>query len=183
MSTTHQKKWIHLPIIFLIACGGLACPSKSAPDASVPLAKVITLDAGMTQEDAAKIVAANLRPLEDQLGYEASHHPADTVTADQVFEAFKKGGIPIGSFQQSLGRMQKAAYCINAKTPEGMYVLICEYDTAEDLAAGKPITAKIFEAMPEPSQHVNKKTVLNLVRQSPEGAKQAETAVGIFEKL
>jgi hypothetical protein len=99
--------------------------------------------------------------LGQELEFEKTHRPSNTVTAEAIFTSLIDAGIVFSNQQQSLGRMQKAAYCANART-DNMYLVVCEYDKLEDVEAGKAVTNSIFKTLPQASQHVNLKTVLSI---------------------
>jgi hypothetical protein len=133
----------------IIGFSSCECASKKRPPKS---------------ETSASDVVQNVRPpmsLGEELAFERDHRPTGTPRAEALLASAVDAGISFSSQQQSLGRMQKAAFCMNART-SAVYLAVCEYENAGDTAAGAAVTNQIFKSMPGSSQHTNLKTVLSI---------------------
>ncbi len=111
--------------------------------------------------------------LVDQLTREARSRPADTTTVEQVSERLKAAGATVGEPQQSIARTHGATYCANIRSA-GLYVLVCEYANAEQLAAGRPLTENIFKAFPDHMIVTSKNTSVMLQWLTPAGKTQVD---------
>jgi hypothetical protein len=114
--------------------------------------------------------------LAEQLSNEAHARPADTTTVEQVIERLKTAGAAVGEPQQSIARTHGAAYCANIRSPD-VYVLVCEYANAEQLAAGRPLTENIFKSFPDHMLATSKHTSVMLQWLTPMGKTQIDAVV------
>jgi hypothetical protein len=120
--------------------------------------------------------------LMSQLAAEAAHRPAGTTTIEQLVAALGEKGIALASFQQSIARTHGASYCGNVRSAQ-LYVFICEYPGAGQLAAGTPLTEAVFRGVPDHSLLTTRNTSVMLQALTPAGAAQAQQASAIISGL
>jgi hypothetical protein len=113
--------------------------------------------------------------LAGQLAGEAGARPSDTTTVEQVVERLKTIGAVTGAPQQSIARTHGASYCANIRSAD-LYVLVCEYPSAEQLALGRVHTEEVFKRVPDHLFTTTKHTSVMLQWLTPLGQTQASAA-------
>lgn len=175
MRTHPRSEWIsRLALCFTIALG--ACRERTPePTAPAPAAT----DAG------AKPVAdvPNLLSLGGLLAQEAASRPAGTPTVEKIFDALRGAGVGLVDVRQNVGRAHAARYCANGRSPEGLYVMVCEYGSVEELKKGEPITRAVFEKAKGNSWQSIGTTAIVMLRETDAGAAQASKVAPVLEKL
>lgn len=120
------------------------------------------------------------------LADEQSGRPSDTPSAERVFDAIQKTGIPVLDPSQVLGRLLGASYCKNAHTDRGIVLSVCEFSDADTLAKGRAYSQKTFSnSLPNRALVANHKTLLtvNPPDQSPGVEQQLDRIVRLFGTL
>ena len=125
-------------------------------------------------------------PISQLLGTERQSRPSDTLSAEQVFSAFEKGGLTLADKTQVLGRTIGASFCENAHTPAGVVFSVCEFKDAATATKGRDYSLRTFgKALPDRDLLIKQKTLLTITRGGPGGPAQTEskTATQIFQGL
>ena len=169
-----NRRPLSLVVMFLLGLG--AC-HRSAPAPEAAPAPTTPPGGGMD---------GVTKPLMQVLSDEKDHRPSDTPSAEAIFAALDKGGIPTQDATQVMGRMVGAAFCENAHTAQGIVVSVCEFNDADTLTKGRAYSQKAFAtALPNRVLLVNKKTLLtiNPPDTSPGNKTQVETIGRLFAAL
>jgi hypothetical protein len=125
----------------------------------------------------------NLLSLGGRLGLEAGNRPQGTPTVEKIFDAMRGAGVGLVDVRQNLGSAHAARYCANGRSPEGLYVMVCEYGSAEELKAGEPITRSVFQTAKGNSWQSVGTTAILMLRETDAGAAQALKVAPLLEKL
>jgi hypothetical protein len=104
------------------------------------------------------------------LGLEAGHRPQGTATVEKVFQALRASGVGLVDVRQNLARPHAARYCAKGRSPEGLYVMVCEYGSAEELKRGEPITRGVFATAKGNSWQSVGTTAIVMLRETEAGA-------------
>lgn len=174
--TQPRASWIsRFALVALSAVAGCREPLPGkAPVQPTPVA----VDAGPAVVD-----TPNLLSLGGLLGLEATTRPQGTPSAERIFEAMRAAGVGLVEARQNLGRPHGARYCANARSVEGLYVMVCEYGSPEELKKGEPITRAVFEKAKGSSWQAVGNTGVLMLRETEAGAAQAQRASAALQKL
>ena len=169
------------PLIWI--CGALLCVSACQEKAKAPETTGEKPAPARGADPAANLPVGG--DLMQQLVIEKASRKADAVKAETVIEALNKGGVPVDSVKQFMGRTVLALYCSGGATGHSTSVTVCEYADAEAAKAGLAHSEKQFGTIPLRTLTQNKASVLTLVRatDTPETKAEADKAIEIFTKL
>lgn len=143
--------------------GGVASP----PVASIPEPKFI-------------------RSLPERLRQESSTRPTGTPRAEDLIGALKKNGWTLGSEKQVLGSTVGARFCSVVRSPGGVGLSVCEFDSEQAALQGRDFSQRTFDkVMPNRQLLVNRKTLLTVTRsgKTPQVEAEAHKAAEIFAGL
>jgi hypothetical protein len=115
-----------------LLCVLIACSSKTSAPAPAPA------------PPKALEPATNVSSLAARLQYEAAHRPAAAISAERVFDALDRAGLPVAQRTQYAGIVMKASYCAGGRADDGLVVAICEYQTHDAALAGKDFMDQTF---------------------------------------
>ncbi|MBA3392142.1 MAG: hypothetical protein H0T89_05830 [Deltaproteobacteria bacterium] len=127
----------------------------------------------------------DLSSIAERLAWEAQHRPQRGVTAEQVFAAFDRAGVPVRGQRQYLGVTMQAGYCAGGVTLEGIAISVCEYTSPEAAEAGRRFMERRFAAMtPHAKRVLHGPTLLSITRPSADtGTEIATRAALTFTSL
>lgn len=145
-----------------VASGASSAPS---PDRTVPIPSGKPL--GVT--------------LGDMLVSERESRPTGTPRGEDVFALFGKNGVAVQEAKQHLGAPVGARYCMGGVTESGLSMSVCEYVDAAAAEAGKAMSTKAFEKIPNRAIAIKKSTTLTILgTSSPASAAESKKLFDLF---
>jgi hypothetical protein len=179
-----------LPGVLALSLGVVAGCSKNKSGPSAVDAGVATTAASAPMASPAPVTSANTQPTPQmlfgsKLAQEAIGRPTGTPKAEDVLAAITAAGVPLTNQQQYVATTIKAHYCLDARSPTGINVSVCEYDDDAKAIEGRAFSQNLFKAISHREVVVNKKTTLSLLQTvvTPESQAAHDKAIAIFQKL
>lgn len=122
--------------------------------------------------------------LGDMLVNERESRPTGTPRGEDVFALFGKNGVAVQDAKQHLGAPVGARYCTGGTTESGLSMSVCEYVDAAAAEAGKTMSAKAFEKIPNREIAIKKSTTLTILgTASPASAAESKKLFDLFAKM
>ncbi len=150
-------------VLLLSSAGCRRRPDTTAEDNGAPGAGAGGAAAPATIEPPGGGLTGMTKPVMNLLADERAARPGGTPTAEAVFEAMKKAGVPTSGESQVLGKTLGAAFCENARTAQGTVLSVCEFKDAATLAKGMEYSTKTFaKALPNRRLFANRSTLLTV---------------------
>ena len=133
MQNPRVNRFLSLALVILAACKS---DPKREPAPPAPAASASTLAAPGTPQPVPS-TPAQLMDIPQRFAFEATHRPAGTITAEQVFTSFGEQGLVLTEVKQHLAKPFGASYCKGAKAEKEQQAFsVCEYETAAEAEAG-----------------------------------------------
>jgi hypothetical protein len=173
------------PLLVIAIYALVACKAKEeAPPTPKPAEPTMVPENVPPPPPGTTASGIDLSKLGGQLKYEAAHRPHSGITVEQVFAALAQHGIEVERQKQLLGKTVAAGYCADARTPDGLVVVICEYDSASSAEEKTKLVEKRFAVVtPNATRKINGATVLTVVHSPGATGGRIDQIISIFAAL
>ena len=163
-------------IVWLIVGGSVGCKARPATVAATAAPAPATV---------APPEAPYIHSIAETMKQEAASRPSGTPRAEDLIKVAKEKGISFTEPRQVLANKGGAKFCSMTSSPSGLEISVCEFASEADAKQGRDFSEKAFGSIPNRDLHINRKTVLTVMRgqSTPPIEAEAKQAAQIFAGL
>lgn len=165
--------------ISLVVGGSFFGCKARAPQAPVVAASPAVVVTNTARE------APYIHSIPETMKQEAASRPTGTPRAEDLVGALKNQGLVFSEPKQVLANKWGARYCSMTVGASGVEVMVCEFETDAAAVQGRDFSTKAFGSIANRDLHLNRKTVLTVLRgpSAPPVTAEAKSVSEVFAGL
>ena len=166
-------------LISLFVCGSFVGCKARAPQAPVVATAPAAVAANTIPE------APYIHSIPETMKQEAASRPTGTPRAEDLVGALKNKGLKFSDPKQVLANKWGARYCSMTIGASGVEVMVCEFASDAAATQGRDFSTKAFGSIANRDLHLNRKTVLTVLRgtSDPPVTAEAKSVSEVFAGL